>query len=448
MQNSLDLLLILLVLEKKITHKGLIMPLEKIHTLLQNHTTEIEAWFAKQWQGLVPLPYFSCDIRHASYKIGVVDTNLFPAGFNNLCTTFTKDTATAFAKYFDAFYPSVKKILLYGENHTRNKFYLLNLVKLQELIQATGRDCHISLPLDDFPQEKITVPLDAEHQIVINRVQQHNHKIAIGDWQPDIILSNNDFSSGLPAQLENIDLPITPSPLLGWHNRFKSDHFRILSTLLTNFGTTFDMNPWELTPISETAQNIHEDNLSELANKVEQVLEQIKEKYAVNGITQSPYVFVKNDSGTYGLGIITAGSKEEILNLNRKKRMKLFATKGKTPSSQFLVQEGIPTTDTYSGFPIEPVIYAVGQKPVGGFFRIHEAKNTLESLNAPGMSFSCLCLHKLDEPHETYFINCQDKKALVGGAMFLTRFAGLAAAIENKALHTHTHSTTIVRIPV
>ncbi len=80
------------------------------------------------------------------------------------------------------------------------------------------------------------------------------------------------------------------------------------------------------------------------------------------------------------------------------------------------------------------MIYGIGKNAIGGFFRIHEDKNPFESLNAPGMSFSCLCLHKLDEEHEANFINCRDKKELVAAARFLVRFAALAAALEFKNL--------------
>ena len=46
------------------------------------------------------------------------------------------------------------------------------------------------------------------------------------------------------------------------------------------------------------------------------------------------------------------------------------------------------------------------------------------------MDFSCLCLHKLSEPHESMFIKCEEKEKLVKAARFLVRFASLAAAKE------------------
>jgi glutamate--cysteine ligase len=231
-----------------------------------------------------------------------------------------------------------------------------------------------------------------------------------------------------------LSVPVIPSPRLGWRHRAKSTHFEIVGALAAEFGEKFGIDPWKLTPITTRVDGVSEDHLDELANAVESVLSDVRKKYAEHGVKESPYVFIKNDSGTYGLGIVTVSSAEEISAMNRKKRGKLFSTKAGNQTNRFLVQEGLPTVDTYSGFPLEPVIYGVGRLPVGGFFRLHEGKDPFESLNAPGMSFSCLCLHKLDEPHEEYFLNCKDKQRLVCGAKFVTRFAALAAALEANKL--------------
>lgn len=405
--------------------------LDEIITLIEKKSHQIDDWFKTKWQSHTPLPYFSCDIRHASYKIGLVDTNLFPAGFNNLCPAFTRETAAAFKNYFSEYYPQVKKVLLLGEKHTRNKFYLLNLLHLKNLIQESGVECKVTLPLDTFPEPQVQIPIEENKTLLIEEVKVIDGKISIDDFIPDIILSNNDFSTGIPEPFENVNIPIVPSSDLGWHKRSKSKHFQNLQQLIQEFSQEFSIDPWLLFPITESVSEVYENNLAKLADKVDDVLKEIQRKYAEYNVSETPYVFIKNDSGTYGLGILAVQSSEEVLSLNRKKRSKLFATKGGSQSNRFLVQEGIPTYDTYSGYPIEPVIYGVGKTPVGGFFRIHEGKNPFESLNAPGMSFSCLCLHKLDEPHETYFINCKHKQNLVQVSKFLARFASLAAALEH-----------------
>ncbi len=55
-------------------------------TLFTHEKAKIEAWFEEQWSQFTPPLYSSVDIRHAGFKVGAIDTNLFPGGFNNLYT--------------------------------------------------------------------------------------------------------------------------------------------------------------------------------------------------------------------------------------------------------------------------------------------------------------------------------------------------------------------------
>ena len=49
------------------------------------------------------------------------------------------------------------------------------------------------------------------------------------------------------------------------------------------------------------------------------------EKYNIN---EKPFIIIKADSGTYGMGVISIDSIDQIKNLNRKQRNKMLATKG------------------------------------------------------------------------------------------------------------------------
>ena len=405
------------------------MPLAEIVKRLSAQESAIDAWFTLQWQGLAPLPYFSCDIRHSAHKIGVVDTNLFPAGFNNLCNAYSRQVSEAFQAYFSEFYPQVKTIGLLAETHTRNKFYLANVQKLQTLIQNSGRECLVTMALDSF-SEPLKVQLNENDTLTIYPADLQDKTLFLDTQKIDLILSNNDFTSGVPAPFLQTASILIPSPELGWHKRGKSRHFKILNQLIQEFAHSFDFDPWLMTAYAREVDNIDESDLNPLAEAVQQVLDDVQKKYAEYGISDPPYAFIKNDAGTYGLGVVSVNSADELLKLNRRQRQKLFSGKAGTKPQRFLVQEGIPTADTYSDFPIEPVIYGIGKKAVAGFFRIHEGKNRFESLNSPGMSFSCLCLHKLDELHEAAFINCCEKERLVSVSKALSRFSALAAAKE------------------
>ena len=409
------------------------MTFKNFFGLITEHEKEVEIWLEAQWAGLMPNFYLSCDIRHSGFKMGVVDTNLFPAGFNNLCPSFSRQTSQAFCDFLDTHHAKAHKILIYAEEHTRNKFYLKNLLSLKSLLEAAGREVAIGVKGDLITEGSLKVALDEQEEIVLNRVKKENGKLGAGAFIPDLILLNNDLSSGVPEILTGIEQPILPSLALGWHQRRKSRHFEELHRLLDDFGKHFSLDPWLFSPLTDSISGIDiddESSLPPLAKKVDALLARIATKYAEYRIEETPYVYVKSNVGTYGLGLLPVFSGEEILSLNRKKRGKLSSSKGNLKTSEYLIQEGIPTNDFYSGYPIEPVIYVAGKKDVGGFFRIHESKNELESLNAPGATYSCLCLHKLNQPHEEFFLDCHQKENVVLLSRFLSRMAALAAARE------------------
>ena len=79
----------------------------------------------------------------------------------------------------------------------------------------------------------------------------------------------------------------------------------------------------------------------------------IQEKYDEYGIKEKPYIMIKADSGTYGMGIMQIDNIEDLKNLNRKQRTKMSRIKGGNKLDKVILQEGIKnyeecyaTTDT------------------------------------------------------------------------------------------------------
>lgn len=399
-----------------------------------NHQETIFSWLASlENKKELPL-YSSVDIRDAGFKACVVDTNLFPAGFNNLCRSFSKETADAFRSHLNRHHPGRVKILLLAEEQTRNKYYLKNIFHLKKLLGEAGREVHVGITGDLFSGDIFEVALD-DGILLLEKIARKGNQISCGSYVPDLVISNNDFATGVPEILKGITQPVIPSPHLGWVQRRKQHHFGILHDLIIEFGKTFGIDPWLLSAETAVVSDVTVGDavsMSRIASEVESLLGKTRQKYAEHGISEAPYVYVKSARGTYGMGLITVFSGDEILNLNRRKMNKLSSTKGGAVTTDYLIQEGVPTVDFYSGYPIEPVIYVVGRRDVGGFFRIHPEKSGLESLNAPGMDFYCLCLHKLDEPHESYFLDCTQKEQVVSLSRFLARLDALAVAIESR----------------
>jgi glutamate--cysteine ligase len=123
---------------------------------------------------------------------------------------------------------------------------------------------------------------------------------------------------------------------------------------------------------------------------VDAVLQKIRVKYAEYDVKQDPFVIVKADAGTYGMGIMTVKDASEITGLNRKQRNKMAVVKEGLQVHDVLVQEGVYTFENINDAVAEPVIYMIDHYVVGGFYRVHTGRGVDENLNAPGMSFEPL----------------------------------------------------------
>jgi glutamate--cysteine ligase len=110
-------------------------------------------------------------------------------------------------------------------------------------------------------------------------------------------------------------------------------------------------------------------------------------KYAEYGVKHDPFVIVKADAGTYGMGIMTVKDAGEITGLNRKQRNKMAVVKEGMEVSDVLVQEGVYTFESINDAVAEPVVYMINHSVVGGFYRVHTTRGVDENLNAPGMHF-------------------------------------------------------------
>ena len=119
------------------------LPLQKLEQIMLTQKVDIETWFREQWKK-TPAPLTSSvDIRNAGFKVAPVDTNLYPAGFNNLNPEFHPMCIQAAQSIVCGSMPGCQKIMLIPENHTRNLFYLESLSVLQDIFQNAGFEVKI-----------------------------------------------------------------------------------------------------------------------------------------------------------------------------------------------------------------------------------------------------------------------------------------------------------------
>lgn len=405
-------------------------PLHRIEEIILNQIPTIETWFREKWKETPPPLTSSVDLRHAGFKLAPVDTNLFPAGFNNLNPDFLPLCVQAIQSVLAENMSSCRRILIIPESHTRNDFYMQSLVILKNIFLNAGFVVRIgSLALENV----IEISTNKGDLLRLEPLYREGNRIMLKDFNPCFLVLNNDLSSGIPPILEGIEQPIQPTAQLGWSNRLKSDHFNFFNQVAEEFSNLVGMDPWLINPLFKAIDGIDfmaQEGIDNLANETDQLLLQINEKYKQYDIPEKPFVVVKADNGTYGMSVMMVHEGEELLQMNRKQRTKMAASKGSQKVNRVLIQEGVYTFETMpNGFVAEPVIYMIGPYVIGGFYRVHQGRGTNENLNAPGMHFEPLAFAKpCNMPRQDLdVVDCPNRFYAYG---VIARLAALAAAKE------------------
>jgi len=408
----------------------------KLENYIINHSCDIELWFRNQWTKYQPPFYASVDLRNSGFKLAPVDTNLFPAGFNNLCETFLPLSIQASSVAIEKICPEAKKVMIIAESHTRNIFYLKNIYALSEILKNSGLEVKIGT-FDPEIKESLSLTIDKSLSIEIEPIIRNGNYVSIMIdkeivYQPCAIILNNDLSGGEPEILKGINQNLIPPLNAGWHKRRKSDHFTQYNKVVDEFSQFTDIDPWLINPYFEKLDNLNfqeRKGENELASIASNMLENINKKYKQYNITQEAYLVVKANAGTYGMGIMIIKNSEDVLNLNRKMRKKMSVIKGGGVVTEVIIQEGIHTEESIDESVAEPVIYMIDRFVVGGFFRVHTNKEKDENLNSPGMHF-------IPQPFETSCIMpdqgrpCDDEANRFYAYGVIARLALIAAARE------------------
>lgn len=374
-------------------------PLLALESTLLRRAPDIEAWFRGQWQKTPPPFYSSVDLRNAGFKLAPVDTNLFPGGFNNLNPAFETLCIQAVQASMQRVCPDACGVLLVPENHTRNKFYLENVATLFGLIQKAGYKVRIGTLIPEIQEPTELVLEISGRKLLLEPIQRSGDKVHVGDFHPCAVLLNNDLSAGVPDILKDLEQDVIPPPDLGWHLRQKSNHFGFYREVAKEFGEMAGLDPWLVDPLFRNCGQINfmtREGQECLEANVELLLTDITAKYKEYGITDEPFVIVKSDAGTYGMGVMTAKSVDDIRNMNRKSRTHMSSSKEGRDVTGAIIQEGVYTFEKLGEdqATAEPVVYMIDQFVVGGFYRLNSKRGNQENLNAPGMRFEPLAFEE------------------------------------------------------
>ncbi len=362
-------------------------------------TNPLESWLKSRLpQGFEPF-YASIDIRDAEYKLAPVDANLYPAGFNNICSEDLESSVEILRPLLIRHFGKIpKKIGILPELHTRNPFYVDNLYELRQIFRRLGCETEIGWWDPKMYQKHFVLHTSDHRELSVYPFWKVDRKLHFLPFEPEFILLNNDFSSGYPPELLELEQPLEPSPQLGWHTRKKSDFFENYNTLAQELAEKAGLDPWHLQIQTKLVSNIsfeEKKGLEQVAEAAELILGQMRKQYEMRKLSEEPSVFIKSNSGTYGMGILKIESGEKLLNLNRRERNKMAVGKNHLVTHEVIIQEGIPTRFKIDGVYAEPVIYLLGQNLMGGFLRKNPERGRLDNLNSKGMVFEKLCISDL-----------------------------------------------------
>jgi glutamate--cysteine ligase len=365
-------------------------PINELEQRMLESVPAIERWFRLEWMEHTPPFYTSVDVRNAGFKLAPVDTNLFPGGFNNLTPEMLPLAVQAAMAAIEKICPEAKNLLLIPERHTRNSFYLQNVARLVQIFSVAGLNVRLGT-LDESITEPTTLDLPDGDTLTLEPLVRTKRRLGLKHFDPCTILLNNDLSAGTPEILKDLHEQYLLPPLhAGWAVRRKSQHFQAYEEVAKKFAKLLGMDPWLINPMYAVCDDVdfqEGTGIECLQTQVDTLLSKIRRKYKEYGINEKPFVVVKADNGTYGMGIMTVRDAKEVADLNRRTRNKMSVVKDGQPVNRVIIQEGVPTYEQINDAVAEPVVYMIDRYVVGGFYRVHAERGVDENLNAPGSSF-------------------------------------------------------------
>jgi glutamate--cysteine ligase len=411
-------------------------PINELEQRILESMPAIERWFRLEWMEHTPPFYTSVDIRNAGFKLAPVDTNLFPGGFNNLTAEMLPLAVQAAMAAIEKICPEAKNLLLIPEKHTRNTFYLTNVKRLMQIFHQAGLNVRLGT-LDEEVKVPTTLALPDGSELVVEPLVRTRGRLGLKNFDPCTILLNNDLSAGIPKVLENLHEQYLLPPLhAGWAVRRKTHHFQSYEEVAKKFAKLLGMDPWLINPMYGQCGEVNfaeSTGLDCVQSNVDTLLGKVRRKYKEYGINEKPFVVVKADNGTYGMGIMTVRDAKELAEINRRTRNKMSVIKDGQEVSEVIIQEGVPTYERINDAVAEPVVYMIDRYVVGGFYRVHAERGVDENLNAPGSSFVPLAFdhsHQLPRPGEKPGASAPNRFYMYG---VVGRLAMLAASYELEA---------------
>ncbi|HYE40149.1 MAG TPA: glutamate--cysteine ligase [Ramlibacter sp.] len=410
-------------------------PINELEQRILESMPAVERWFRLEWMEHTPPFYCSVDIRNAGFKLAPVDTNLYPGGWNNLTPEMLPLAVQAAMAAIEKICPEAKNLLVVPENN-RNTFYLANIVQLQKIFRMAGLNVRVG-SIDPAIKKATTVELPGGDTVTLEPVVRGKRRLGLKNFDPCTILLNNDLSAGAPGILEDLHEQYLLPPLhAGWSVRRKSRHFQSYEEVAKRFGKMLGIDPWLVNPLFNRCGELDfakDEGMECLRTNVDALLGKIRKKYKEYGINEKPFVIVKADNGSAGMGIMTVRDVKDLDALKQRPKNKPPVIKTGAAITDVIIQEGVLTAERINEAVAEPVVYLMDRYVVGGFYRVHAERGVDENLNAPGASFVPLAFAestRLPQPGQKPGASAPNRFYMYG---VIGRLAMLAASYELEA---------------
>ena len=354
-------------------------PINELEQRILDSMPAIERWFRLEWMEHTPPFYSSVDVRNAGFKLAPVDTHLFPGGWNNLTPAMLPLAVQAAMVAIEKICPEAKNLLLIPENNSNNAsntFYLSSIAQLRRIFHMAGLHVRIG-SIDPDIKQNTTVELPNGESIVLEPVIRSAKRLGLKDFDPCTILLNNELTKGLPGILEELHEQFVLPPLHASGSiRRKSTHYKTYDDVCKRFGKLLGVDPWLINPMFLTCTD------ADLTACVDTLLAKIKKKYKEYGITDKPFVVVKNNHSSLlekhaGTGVLMLRQSSELTD-----HKDIASFRG-----ELVVQEGVLTKERMNDAVAEPVVYMMDRYVVGGFYRVHADRGMDENLCSPGSRY-------------------------------------------------------------
>ncbi|MBI3156942.1 MAG: glutamate--cysteine ligase [Burkholderiales bacterium] len=365
-------------------------PINELEQRILESMPAIERWFRLEWMEHTPPFYCAVDLRNAGFKLAPVDTNLFPSGFGHLSAEMLPLAVQAAMAAIEKICPEAKNLLLIPDRRARHSAYLDNLARLVQIFTMAGLNVRLG-NLDTTGKAPVTLALPDGGELTLEPLVRKRGRLGLKNFDPCTILLNDDLSAGAPPLLEGLFEQYLLPPLhAGWTVRRKSRHFRSYEEVAKKFAKLLGMDPWLINPMSSHCGEVDfadPKGLECVRTGADALLAKIRRKYKEYGIAEKPFVVVKADAGSHGLGVLTVRDARELAELDAATRGRMSVTRDARALTEVIVQEGVATRERVHDAVAEPVVCMMDRYVVGGFYRVHPERAADENLNAPGAGY-------------------------------------------------------------